>query len=114
LFLRPFIIPFAFLLGAFVWYFMYELLAPRSLGALLLLLPAPILQVARLHDSPLSVIMSVVAYICVIKGISLLLNPHWFRLSVEYFLKTRILARIYGGMGIGVSVFLFILGVFVY
>lgn len=113
-FLRPLVFPVSFLLGAFVWFFMDELLSARALGALLLLLPAPILHVARVHDSPFSVVMSVVSYLCVIKGMGLLLNPHWFRLSTAYFLKTNMLARIYGGIGIGVSVLLLLLGIFVY
>lgn len=111
---KPLVWPAAIVLGGFVWYYMDELLAPRALGALLLLYPAPVLAAARLHPSPWRVVMSVLAYICVIKGIALLLSPFWFRLGVERFLPSDTTCRLWGSVGAVVSLLLLVLAVAVY
>lgn len=111
---QPLVWPAAVGLGGFVWYYMDELLGPRALGALLLLYPAPVLASARLHSSPWSVVMSVIAYVCVVQGIALMLGPYWFRLAVERFLASDKQCRIWGICGMSVSVLLFVLVTLVY
>jgi len=111
---KPLVWPAAIVLGGFVWYYMDELLAPRALGALLLLYPAPVLSAARLHPSPWSVVMSVLAYACVLKGMALMLSPFWFRLGVNRFLASDRNCRIWGSLGFGVSLSLLVLAITVY
>ncbi len=67
--------------------FVDELLAPRALGGLLLLLPAPILVAARWHPSAWRYVMIVLAYAVSIKGILLVLAPYRFRKWMEWFVK---------------------------
>ncbi len=97
--LKPGLLPAAVVLGGLVWYYMDELLAPRALGALLLLYPAPMLAAARLHPSPWSVFMSVVAYIMVVKGIALLLSPYLLRKVSERVLQSDTNCRAFGAIG---------------
>jgi len=111
---KPMIWPAAIALGAFVWYYMDDLLAPRALGALLLLYPAPVLAAARLHPSPWRIVMSLLAYVCVVKGIALLLSPFWFRMAIERFLPSEVTCRAWGVVGVVVSLFLLLLAVAVY
>lgn len=56
-----------------------ELLAPRALGGLLLLLSRPLLDAVRWHPSDLRLVMSVLGYLWIAAGLVLLLAPWWFR-----------------------------------
>ena len=94
--------------------YMEELLAPRALGGLLLLYPAPVLMLARMHESRLSLVMTVVAYIMVVKGIALLLSPYLFRKSAAFITTSDSRCRILGSGGVAVDVFLLALALFVY
>lgn len=58
---------------------MDELLAARALGACLIMGPAPILAVARLHDSPMRLLVVGLAYVAATAGIALVLSPHLLR-----------------------------------
>ena len=111
---KPMIWPIAIVLGGFVWHYMDELLAPRALGALLLLYPAPVLAAARLHSSPWSVVMSALAYVCVLMGIVLLLGPYWFRLATEQCFPSEERCRIWGTFELAIALSLFALAFFVY
>lgn len=108
------LIPTAIVFGVLVLIYMDELLAPRALGALLLLYPAPLLEAARLHDSRWSVVMSVVAYIMIIKGLIFLLSPYLFRRFSEVVLKTNMAFRLAGGGGVVFDVLLLLLACAVY
>lgn len=66
-----------------------ELLAPRALGGLLLLVANPVLTAARLHGSPLSVIMTLAAYAWVIVGMILVVSPFRFRRTLEAVVNDR-------------------------
>ncbi len=77
--LKP-LIPFAaILLMAAVVYFMDELLSPRALGGLLLLLANPVLNGVRWVDSSWSLVASFITYVWVVIGCALMLNPWLFR-----------------------------------
>lgn len=91
-----------------------ELLAPRALGALLLLIPAPLLAAARWHPSPWRYLVILAAYGAVIKGMMLLLSPYVFRRVGERLLRTEAHCRTWGGLGLVVAVLLVVLGVTVY
>jgi len=112
--LKTWLVPAAVVFTALVCYYMQELLAPRALGALLLLYPAPLLEAARLHESNWSVVMSVLAYIMVIKGMTLLLSPYRFRHLTERFLRTDAVCRLAGTGGLAVDALLLLLALTVY
>lgn len=59
--------------------FVDELLAARSLGALLLLIPAPMLAAVRTSDSRWRWAVGIAAYCLVVAGIWLVLSPYRFR-----------------------------------
>ena len=60
--------------------FLDELLAARSLGGLLLLLPQLVLRATFPHDqSEWRFVLTTLAYVWVIAGIVLLLSPYYFR-----------------------------------
>ena len=91
-----------------------ELLAPRALGGILMLVPAPLLAAARWHPSPWRYLVIVVAYILILKGIALILSPYVFRRSAERMLKSEALCRAWGGLGMSVVILLIVLGITVY
>ncbi|MCK5849952.1 MAG: hypothetical protein KAH23_03480 [Kiritimatiellae bacterium] len=94
--------------------YMDELLAPRALGGLILLIPAPLLGVARWHESPWRLVIVVIAYIIIIKGMILVLNPYMFRKSVQFWLKTDLACRIWGLTGLAMAFGVVALGLMVF
>jgi hypothetical protein len=113
-FIRPklwFITPAVFFL---IVTFVDELLAPRALGALLLLIPAPILAAARWHDSAFRLVITVVAYVMVVKGILLVLGPYRFRKWTERFLPDDGRCKAWGVAGLCVAAIVLVLGLAVY
>lgn len=86
--LKP-LIPFAAILlfGAMV-YFLDELLAPRALGGLLLLVANPILNGVRWAESAWRFVPVLVAYAWVIAGCALMLHPWLFRRFSDRFLAS--------------------------
>jgi len=115
---------FSFLKDLFFWvalisYFLItkylaELLAPRALGGLLLLMASPILNAARWLDTPFRLVMVVVAYVLVIKGILLVLSPYKFRKWMALFFTDNKRCQLAGMIGIVFALFIGFLGVFVY
>jgi hypothetical protein len=79
--LLPLLTPVTILL---VVVFLDELLAARALGAVLCLLPAPMLDAARGHPSPWRLWIVLSAYLMAIKGMALVLSPHLFRRTVAF------------------------------
>ncbi len=67
---------------------MDELLAARALGGLWLLLPAPLLEVARFHPSAWRLLPVVLAYVWVLMGMALVLAPYRFRKWGAVFYST--------------------------
>lgn len=112
--LKTWLVPTAVVFAGLVCYYMDDLLAPRAFGALLLLYPAPLLAAARLHDSPWSVVMSVIAYAMVIKGMALLLSPYLFRHFTQRLLQTDKACRLAGTAGLAVDALLLLLALGVY
>jgi len=77
--MKPFLPFAAIILLAAVVYFMDELLSPRALGGLLLLLANPVLQGVRWVDSPWRLVVAAMAYAWVLLGCALILHPWLFR-----------------------------------
>ena len=97
-----------------VGFFVDDLLAPRALGGLLLLLAAPLLDAARWHASPLRLVVVVAAYILVVKGVVLVVCPYQFRKKVERFLTGDHACRLWGSAGCVVGAVLLTLALTVY
>lgn len=108
-----------YLIAPVVWfmtiYFVDELLAPRALGGLLLLIPAPILDAARWHPSPARYLMIVIAYIMVVVGAVWVVSPHRFRRMINFALQdSDPLTRLHGGFGLVFGSILVLMGWLVY
>ena len=56
-----------------------ELLSPRALGGFFLLVAGPVLDVARWHPSEWRLVVTVIAYVWILLGLTFLLSPWWFR-----------------------------------
>ena len=94
--------------------FMDELLAPRALGCLLLLAPEPILAATRAHESPLRLVVVVLAYVFVVCGLMLVLSPCRFRMAMAVWIKSDTRCRCWGVMGMAVGLLVILLGLVVY
>ncbi|HPJ56130.1 MAG TPA: hypothetical protein PLK81_00595, partial [Kiritimatiellia bacterium] len=78
---------------ASVVYFLDELLAPRSLGALLLLLANPLLLGVRWADSAWRIVPVLIAYAWVVIGCALMLHPWLFRRACRRLCATDAAVR---------------------
>ncbi len=94
--------------------YMKELLAPRALGGLMLLYPAPVLMLARQHESRLSLVITIVAYVLVVKGMALLLSPYLFRRAAAHIVASQARCRVLGSLGVGIDLLLVVLALTVY
>ena len=81
--------------GAIVW-FLDELLAPRALGGLLLLLANPMLNGVRWSDSAWRFAVVLIAYAWVVAGCILMLHPWGFRRLAGKFLVSTAWLRAAG------------------
>jgi hypothetical protein len=95
-------------------FFMDELLAPRALGGLLLLLANPVLNSARWLDTEWRLVMVVIAYVWVIAGIIFVLNPFRLRQAAEWGTKTDLRCIVGGSIRFLVGAFVLFLGLKVY
>jgi hypothetical protein len=91
-----------------------ELLAARSLGALLLLAPAPVLEAVRTSDSNWRWPVGVAAYCLVVAGIWLVLSPYRFRMSAGACAGNDAGCRISGAVMVLLGVFFMTLAVAVF
>lgn len=94
--------------------FMDELLAPRALGGLLLLFPAPVLDVARWNGSAWRLVVVVLAYVCVCAGVALVMGPYHFRKLTTRLLASERRGRLAGWAGVAVGLLLLVLAFTVY
>lgn len=86
--------PLLYILAPLTFYaviqFMDELLAPRMWGGLLLLAAAPVLDIARWHDSTARLVITVLVYLWVVWGIILVLSPYRFRHWVSWLRRNQL------------------------
>lgn len=90
---KPYLLGAAPLAWVLIVVFMDELLAPRALGGLLLLLANPVLKAARWHPSPWRLIMVAIAYAWATVGMILVLSPWHLRRMVEFATRTPLRFR---------------------
>ncbi|MGQ9661840.1 MAG: hypothetical protein ACUVWX_05800 [Kiritimatiellia bacterium] len=97
-----------------VFFFVDELLAPRALGGILLLIPDPLLAAARWHPSHLRYVVILFAYLLVFVGMALVLSPFLFRRWVTPLVRNDTRCRLSGTAGVFFGLVLILLGLVVY
>lgn len=90
--------------------YMDELLAPRALGGFLLLLPSPIIDIARQRG----LLLVSLAYMLVVLGIMLVLSPYMFRKGMALWIKSNEQCRILGFTWLGAGAFIAVFGLMFY
>lgn len=76
-----------------------ELLSPRALGGLFLLCAGPVLAAARWHPSDWRLVVTVIAYLWILLGLTFLLSPWWFRRLMPWIVGSNDRqAQIIGGV----------------
>ncbi len=93
-----------------ILFFMNELLAPRALGGLLLLVAGPVLSIQCLSPLRATWLIAGLAYLWVVVGGLLVLAPYRFRLAVEKGCGTDGTCRLAGGAGVVLGCILIVLG----
>lgn len=112
-FLMPFrnYIPIAVLVCIpLTWFWLDNLLPCRALGGLLCLFPYELLHAARVHASPWRLVVVTVAYLCIVKGMVLLLYPWKMRQATVWFTARPGLFRLAGGLNLLLGLALVALG----
>jgi len=94
--------------------FVDELLAPRALGGLFLLIPAPLLAAARWHESGFRYVVIIFAYVLVVEGVILVLSPYQFRKITAVWIRSNAGCRALGVIWLAVGSFLVLMGATVY
>ena len=94
--LKPLIPILAVLAFAAIVWLLDELLSPRALGGLLLLVANPMLNGVRWADSAWRFVPAVIAYAWVIAGCALMLHPWLFRQLAERYLRSDGAVRLAG------------------
>lgn len=112
--LKPAIMLLAVVLFFLVFFLMDELLASRALGGFFLLAATPILNAARWHPSVMRLVPVVLAYVIVVAGMILVLNPYMFRKTVERIGSSAPRWRAIGAGGIALSLILLALSFLAY
>jgi len=80
------------------WFWLGNLLTCRALGALLCLFPYELLHVARVHPSPWRLVVVTLAYLCIVKGMILLLYPWKLRQAIVWLTQRPALFRLAGAL----------------
>lgn len=90
--------------------FMDELLAPRALGGLMLLVPCLVIDIARQRG----LVLVTLAYVMVVAGIALVLSPYIYRKFMAYWVENDTRCRALGCAGAGLGAFLVVFGMLCY
>jgi hypothetical protein len=70
-------------IGLSCWW-MENLLSCRAIGAILTLFPYELIHAARVHPSPWRLVLVTFAYLCIVKGMVLILYPWYMRQSIVF------------------------------
>jgi hypothetical protein len=113
-FLKPAIYAAAPIACVLLIVFLDELLAPRALGGLLLLIANPVLAVARWHESEWRLVITVIAYAWVVAGMILVLMPYRFRSVADFVTRTNRRCVLLGLVRVALGACVLFLGLKVY
>ncbi|HUB67125.1 MAG TPA: hypothetical protein VL981_06545 [Candidatus Methylacidiphilales bacterium] len=100
--------------GVLTVIFVPGFLAARGFGCLLLLAAAVILDSAFLVPTPARFVMTILAYIWVIKGMILVYSPHLWRNFIDFATHTPERLRLLSWPGVAFGLLLIGLALFVY
>ena len=104
-------IPFAVLVCIpLTWFWLDNLLACRAIGGILVLFPYELLHAARVHESPWRLVVVTLAYLCIVKGMILILYPWKMRQAIVWFTQRPALFRIGGALNTLIGIILLALG----
>ncbi len=112
-FLMPFqkLIPVAVLVCIpLTWFWLDNLLPCRALGGILCLFPYELLHTARVHASPWRLVLVTLAYLCIVKGMILLLYPWKMRQLIVWLTQRPTLFRVGGALDVLLGLMLIALG----
>ena len=87
-----------------------NLLPCRAIGGILTLFPYELLHVARVHPSPWRLVIVTLAYLCIIKGMILLLYPWKLRQLIVWITQRPAVFRLAGALDALLGLFLIGLG----
>ena len=96
------------------WYWMPDLLGSRAIGGLLVLLPAPVLQIARFCDSSWRLVIIVLMYVFAILGMTLILYPYHLRDALSWLGAKRSRMTAVGVASVAFGLLLLLLALFVF
>ncbi len=111
---RPFIVvgvPIAYWL---VIHYGNHFLSMRAVAALMLLVAKQMVDAADASDSPLRLVVTVLAYIAVVVAAWLTIAPHQFRDILGYLMANNQRCRVACGLGVSFGIVLIGLGMFAY
>ncbi len=100
--------------GVLVVIFVPGFLAARGLGCLLLLAASVVLDAAFLVQTPWRYVMTLLAYVWVFGGMTLVYSPHLWRDAIGYVTTTPERLRLFSWPGVVFGLVLIALGIFVY
>jgi len=102
------------ILGVLSIVFLKEFLAVRAGGVLALFVAKIMLDSAFLRDEPSRLVITILAYLFIVKGMVLVASPYLLRDLLQWLTArpVRFRALRYGGFGLGIV--LLLLGIFVY
>ena len=95
---------------ALTCWWMDNLLSCRAIGAILTLFPYELLHVARVHQSPWRLVLVTFAYLCIVKGMVLILYPWHMRRAIVYVTARPWLLRTVAAAHLGLGLLLIALG----
>ena len=92
------------------WFWLDNLLTCRALGGILVLFPYELLHTARVHPSPWRLVLVTLAYLCIVKGMILILYPWKMRQIIVWCTARPVLFRLGGFLSALLGLFLIGLG----
>lgn len=92
------------------WVILDNLLSCRAWGGILCLFPYELLHAARVHDSPWRLALVIFAYLCIVKGMVLLLYPWKQRQLIVWTTANASRFRAFGVLNLAVGIFFIALG----
>lgn len=86
------------------WFWMSDLLAPRALGGILVLLPAPVLLASRFVDSNWRLVVITLMYVYVVAGMAFIMSPYYFRDFVTWLTRKPVRFTVAGAISAAIGV----------
>ncbi len=99
---------------AAVWFWCDELLSCRAVGALLVLVPTPMLSAAQWHTSPARFFVLVLAYLLAVAGMFVVAQPYHLRDVLSWSAATPSRLRAVSVVPTAIGAALLVLGLFVF